>query len=830
MSNVSEKREFYGKAEINYISTHYKYDKLDRIIEKSVQDSEKRIYRKATYHYDQNGLQNQIITYNQVGTSIEETLFNPHGDPIKSTNALGNSTHIQYHYPHANYIESTDPIGQITITNKDAENRITSVEIKDTFGSLLKKTAYRYDLAGNRRFCLETVLNRENSQKEVITAWEYDEVNRVVKLIEGLNASDQKITQYRYNLLGQMEKKIMPNGTEHHYIYDAFGRLEEHRSSDQSIHYTYKYDLNDNVKAIYDHINNCATFRDYDENDRIIKETLGNGLNLSYAYDDLGREIEVTLPDNSFIRYQYEGPNLRNVLRLSPQGKLWYQHTYDKYDQSGNILSVTQIGKAGIVNYTFDLLNRLTNIDAIPFQEKIDEYDPIGNIKKITFRDSLGQYINNYKYDELYRLTLTEGLIKEEQTFDSLSNPLTKNGIPCQVNGLNQLKTMLNNTYEYDLNGNRFIKKTSDNEIHCEYDAKNRLTAVWSNVKKVTFQYDSENRRLSKTKYRSTETSWEPIQTVRFIYQGNREIGSCDEKGKIHQLKVLGKSFLGNEIGSAIALELLGEVYAPITDHIGNIVGIVKAKEGTIFETYRYSPFGEEYIFNANGDEIENPLSPWRYASKRKDNETGLIYYGHRYYDSVACRWLTTDPAGFVDGMNLYSFNFNNPLRYIDKDGRFIFAAIPIFMVTFGIEIAVTTTTFNVIAATLGTLALSYGVYESVKYLDQRLDQYQYDIRLSDKIEDEDKEKNKNKKERPVKPRFDAQEIGTDDTKAPSDDLKWHGKGEPGSKKGSWHNPENEETLRLDLDHPPPIKPHWDYTIGEYEARLYFDGTFEWKK
>ena len=45
-----------------------------------------------------------------------------------------------------------------------------------------------------------------------------------------------------------------------------------------------------------------------------------------------------------------------------------------------------------------------------------------------------------------------------------------------------------------------------------------------------------------------------------------------------------------------------------------------------------------------------------RLASKRLDLESGLIYFGKRYYDPEFARWLTTDPAGFIDSANLYQY------------------------------------------------------------------------------------------------------------------------------------------------------------------------------
>lgn len=58
-----------------------------------------------------------------------------------------------------------------------------------------------------------------------------------------------------------------------------------------------------------------------------------------------------------------------------------------------------------------------------------------------------------------------------------------------------------------------------------------------------------------------------------------------------------------------------------------------------------------------------------RYSGKEMD-ECGLYYYGARYYAPWLQRWVSADPAGEVDGLNLYRFVRNNPLRYVDNDGE----------------------------------------------------------------------------------------------------------------------------------------------------------------
>jgi hypothetical protein len=70
-------------------------------------------------------------------------------------------------------------------------------------------------------------------------------------------------------------------------------------------------------------------------------------------------------------------------------------------------------------------------------------------------------------------------------------------------------------------------------------------------------------------------------------------------------------------------------------------------------------------------------------------------------------------------------------------------------------------------------------------------------------------------------------------TKCPGEGWEWRGKGKPGSKEGSWYNPQTDERLRPDLEHNDPVGPHWDYETGRgkdhREGRLYPDETYEEK-
>lgn len=85
-----------------------------------------------------------------------------------------------------------------------------------------------------------------------------------------------------------------------------------------------------------------------------------------------------------------------------------------------------------------------------------------------------------------------------------------------------------------------------------------------------------------------------------------------------------------------------------------------------------YFPYGGTAII-AGENQAEVSAKEYRYSGKECDDSTGLYYYGARYYISWLGRWLNPDPAGTVDGLNLYAFSKNNPLTYADFEGKWIF-------------------------------------------------------------------------------------------------------------------------------------------------------------
>ena len=109
-------------------------------------------------------------------------------------------------------------------------------------------------------------------------------------------------------------------------------------------------------------------------------------------------------------------------------------------------------------------------------------------------------------------------------------------------------------------------------------------------------------------------------------------------------------------------------------DGNGNVVGLVSATTGTETARYEYGTFGEPI-------RVTGPAaapSPFRFSTKRTDLTTDVVLYEYRAYDPALGRWLSRDPIQEKYGNNIYDLAANDPLDYVDMDGRFTGTKCPL--------------------------------------------------------------------------------------------------------------------------------------------------------
>ncbi len=101
-----------------------------------------------------------------------------------------------------------------------------------------------------------------------------------------------------------------------------------------------------------------------------------------------------------------------------------------------------------------------------------------------------------------------------------------------------------------------------------------------------------------------------------------------------------------------------------------NIIGSICIEvdpAGSIISFEEYYPYGGSAILDGSAAEVQ--IKRYRFSGKELDKTTGLYYFGHRFYSPYLLRWLNPDPAGPVDGLNLYSYARNNPTTFVDPTG-----------------------------------------------------------------------------------------------------------------------------------------------------------------
>jgi RHS repeat-associated protein len=645
----------------------YEYDFLNRVIEERVEDEQGLVLNKVTYKYDLLGNRAEVREETEAGQSCHITHYNIDKKPLKTIDPEGKETTFSYKYDAINaqgqfvlQTTTTDPLGRQLVITHDALERPVNIKRKDLFNLLLASQDIVYDCKGNVIRLVDHVIVDGEVVREIKTSFAYQEMGKVTRMTLAEGLPEQQITRTKYNRHGEKKSTQKGDGTLLNYSYDALGRLENYAAGcdpAQRFSYHYIYNRRNQPLKVEDQLNGIASEFDYDPRGRLLTETLTTGIAISYEYDLLDRVSAIILPDLSRIEYDYDAANLKQVGRYLGQNLL-YAHRYESHDLAGlNVKSLSIDGQT--TSRSYDLLKRPLGSENPAFKQLNALYDKGGRLLQYDLQDRAGSIQTIFGYDSSDHLILEESHCRDVYVCDSLHNRLSKNQSACQSNALHQLISNGEYTFSYDLAGNLSTKEKEGEVISYLYDAADRLISI-KGSKETHYQYDSFNRRVAKI---------EGGKTIRYLYAGQDEIGTIDETGEIQELRVLGKGH-GAEIGASVAIELQGEIYAPMHDFRGNIVCLTDL-DGTPVETYRYSAFGEPSIYNGAGEKIGSSLigNPWQYSSKRFDPESGFYNFGRRYYDPENGRWITADPAGLGDGPNLYAYLHHHPTYAVDLYG-----------------------------------------------------------------------------------------------------------------------------------------------------------------
>ena len=224
------------------------------------------------------------------------------------------------------------------------------------------------------------------------------------------------------------------------------------------------------------------------------------------------------------------------------------------------------------------------------------------------------------------------------------------------------------------------------------YDAEDQLASVTTadltnGAIRVFNSYDYRHRRIGKTVQRLSvsyppppsppiETrEWNTIEYCTFAYDDwnlIHETVATIDGGTTNTTEVqyfwgldLSDSLQGaGGVGGLLAVSSNGQFYFPAYDNNGNITKYLD-ESGNVVAAYEYDDFG--CIVSPSGTLAD--FFRHRFSTKYYDSETGLYYYGYRFYSPDWRIWLNRDPIAEEGGINLYTYCHNRGLDTIDDLG-----------------------------------------------------------------------------------------------------------------------------------------------------------------
>ncbi|NOY45966.1 MAG: RHS repeat-associated core domain-containing protein [Deltaproteobacteria bacterium] len=229
----------------------------------------------------------------------------------------------------------------------------------------------------------------------------------------------------------------------------------------------------------------------------------------------------------------------------------------------------------------------------------------------------------------------------------------------------------------YDADGNLTTWDDGTAAKRYTYDAENRLITVEpatpaSGDTKVGFFYDYLGRRVGKVVFQYVSGAWTVIGETLFLYDGWNLIQERYGDGQVKRSYVWGLDLSDSLQGAGGIGGLVFSTdgltsYHYLYDANGNVGQLVDTATGAVTAHYEYDPFGNVTYATGPAD------NPFRFSTKYHDDETGLVYYGYRYYSPELGRWVTRDPIEEEGGINFYQFVGNDGVSFFDAYGLRIF-------------------------------------------------------------------------------------------------------------------------------------------------------------
>ncbi|WP_216912975.1 SpvB/TcaC N-terminal domain-containing protein [Nocardia noduli] len=376
------------------------------------------------------------------------------------------------------------------------------------------------------------------------------------------------------------------------------------------------------------------------------------------------------------------------------------QNLHYIYDPAGNITHIRDDAQQAVYfknqrvepsnDYTYDALYRLIQATGrehlgqggVPIPHSPDDAGRVG-LPHPGDSKAMGTYTERYVYDAVGNFLQMQHRGNDPahagwtRAYTYAEASLTEPGKQSNRLTSTQVGNGAPDTYPHDAHGNMLRMPhlgSGGAGPNMHWDYKDQLQQVGKGGGGVAFYvYDAAGQRVRKV--------WEkaPGLTEERIYLGGFEIFRTHGGPISSNTATLERETLhvmdGQQRISLVetrTIDRAGNDQAPqqlIRYQVGGHLGSASVElndRAQIISYEEYAPYGSS-TYQAIATETPKR---YRYTGKERDDETGLCYYGARYYAPWIGRWMSCDPSGIASGLNLYQFVSARPINMQDPDGR----------------------------------------------------------------------------------------------------------------------------------------------------------------
>jgi RHS repeat-associated protein len=559
-----------------------------------------------------------------------------------------------------------------------------------------------YDRLGNVDKIRRTVIIPNQAIATYVTEWRYDTWNRLTEMIY----PDLEKISYSYNVGGQLESVKGQKSYSYNYVnkigYDKFEQ-RTYMKYCNGAETNYAYDnerrrlTNLNVVSTKTNTALMSNAYTFDAVDNVLSVTntpplpatgMGGQMTHSYSYDGLYRLVSAAGTfagaGNKTAAYsldmQYD--NMHNIMSKKQhmqQSNIVFDGTLKAgYDLTYNYGSPFKISSLKDENYRTEGDEQKDKI----VNEHKYEYDANGNLVYVNTAKEKRDGTNNsgsnekkYLWDEENRLQAVNinGFISS-YWYDASGERVIKASGDDEGMFVNSLfsgaRTSTDNFTAY-INPYLVVSKGGNYTKHI-YMGSQRIVSKLGDLD----SYGQDPRRIAyagnDVDGASVDFAWKYTQSQQTVKERYADF-EVPYNGKDNDDYVNGGGFCcddnpGLRAGAIGAGNDNPETfqYYYHSDHLGS-ASLITNLDGEVVQHVEYVPFGEVFI-----EERSNKWNtPYLFNAKELDEETGLYYYGARYYDPRVSIFYGTDPLQEkYPNISTYAYCASNPVKYIDPDGN----------------------------------------------------------------------------------------------------------------------------------------------------------------